>query len=61
MRLYTKAHPYFCGIDLHAHWMYLCVLDQPGEVPLHRNLRALQSAGKNYGFSGKKIGNIHLK
>jgi hypothetical protein len=41
--------------------MYLCFLDQPGEVLLHRNLRARQSVGKSYGFSGKKIGNVHLK
>ncbi len=40
MRFYTKAHAYYCGIDLHARWMYLCVLDQQGEVLLHRNLRA---------------------
>jgi len=28
MRFYNKAHAYYCGIDLHARWMYLCVLDQ---------------------------------
>jgi hypothetical protein len=31
MRFYTKAHTSYCGIDLHAHWMYLCVLDQQGK------------------------------
>jgi transposase len=40
MRFYTKSHHFYCGIDLHARWMYLCVLDQQGEVQLHRNLRA---------------------
>ena len=44
MRFYTKAHTYYCGIDLHARWMYLCVLDQQGEVLLHRNLRACPEA-----------------
>jgi hypothetical protein len=44
MRFYTKAHAYYCGIDLHAHWRYLCVLDQQGEVLLHRNLRACPEA-----------------
>ena len=44
MRFYTKAHAYYCGIDLHARWMYLCVLDQQGEVLLHRNLRACPEA-----------------
>ena len=40
MRFYTQAHRYYCGIDLHARWMYLCILDPQGEVLLHRNLRA---------------------
>ena len=44
MRFYTKTHTYYCGIDLHARWMYLCVLDQQGEVLLHRNLRACPEA-----------------
>ena len=39
MRFYTKQHKYSCGIDLHARSMYLCILDQAGEVQLHRNLR----------------------
>jgi Transposase len=40
MRFYTQTHTYYCGIDLHARWMYLCVLNQQGEVLLHRNVRA---------------------
>ena len=40
MRFYTQAHAFYCGIDLHARWMYLCILDPQGEVLLHRNLRA---------------------
>ena len=40
MRFYTQTHRYYCGIDLHARWMYLCILDPQGEVLLHRNLRA---------------------
>jgi len=39
MRFYTKQHKYSCGIDLHARSMYLCVLDQAGEVLMHRNYR----------------------
>jgi transposase len=38
MRFYTKRHLYYCGIDLHARTMYLCVLDQEGEIVLHKNL-----------------------
>ena len=40
MRFYTQAHRYYCGIDLHARCMYLCILDPQRDVLLHRNLRA---------------------
>ena len=38
MRFYTKQHKFYCGIDLHARQMYLCVLDQTGEIRLHLNI-----------------------
>jgi transposase len=38
MRFYTKQHKFYCGIDLHAKKMYLCILDAEGEVRLHRNI-----------------------
>lgn len=38
MKFYTKQHKFSCGIDLHAREMYVCVLDQKGEVILHRNI-----------------------
>jgi transposase len=40
MRFYTQSHPYYCGIDLHARSMYLCILDALGKIVLHRNLPA---------------------
>jgi transposase len=40
MRFYTKQHQFYCDIDLHARTMYLCVLNQEGEVLLHRNMKA---------------------
>ena len=40
MRFYTGQHQYYCGIDLHARSMYLCILNQAGEVLLHRDLPA---------------------
>jgi transposase len=40
VRFYTKQHQFYCGIDLHARTMYLCVLNQEGEVLLHRNMKA---------------------
>ena len=40
MRFYTGQHRYYCGIDLHARTMYLCILEhETGKVLLHRNLR----------------------
>ena len=38
MRFYTRTHKHYCGIDLHARTMYVCVLSQEGVVLLHRNL-----------------------
>jgi transposase len=40
MRFYSKQHQFYCGIDLHARTMYLCVLNQEGEILLHRHMRA---------------------
>ena len=40
MRFYTKQPPFYCGIDLHARTMYVCILSQDGEVGLHRNMPA---------------------
>jgi transposase len=40
MRFYTGQHRYYCGIDLHARTMYLCILDrESGKAVLQRNLR----------------------
>ena len=39
MRFYNTQHPFYCGIDLHARTMYVCILDQSGEIVLHRNMK----------------------
>jgi len=39
MRFYTRTHKHYRGIDLHARFMYVCILNQEGEVLLQRNLR----------------------
>src|SRR5215510_9904385 len=44
MRFYTNQHPFYCGIDLHARTMYVCILSQDGEVVLHRNMQASPDA-----------------
>ena len=44
MRFYTKQHRYSCGIDLHAKTMYVCILNQEGEMVFHRNLPSAPDA-----------------
>jgi len=44
MRFYTKQHPFYGGIDLHARTMYVCILDQAGDILLHRNMPATPEA-----------------
>jgi transposase len=39
MRFYTTEHPFYCGIDLHACTMYICILSQSGEVLVHRHMK----------------------
>ena len=41
MRFYTQQHQFYCGIDLHARTMYLCILNRDGEILVHRNMCAL--------------------
>ena len=40
MRFYNNSHTYYCGIDLHARNLYVCILDQQGEKRLHKNIKA---------------------
>jgi len=39
MRFYTKQHKFYCGIDLHTKKMYLCILEQSGDIRFHRNIK----------------------
>jgi hypothetical protein len=36
MRFDTQQHQFYGGIDLHARSMYLCILNQDGEILEHR-------------------------
>jgi transposase len=38
MKFYDQQHRFYCGIDLHARSMHVCVLDQAGAVVFDRNL-----------------------
>ena len=37
MKVYNKQHAYYCGIDLHARKMYICILDKDGKTVYHKN------------------------
>ncbi len=34
MRFYTKPHKHYCGVDLHARTMFVCILDGQGNALL---------------------------
>ncbi len=44
MRLYQQQHQAYCGVDLHARTMYLCVLDHQGNTLLHQDLPTTSEA-----------------
>ena len=38
MNFYNNTHPYYCGIDLHARLLYVCILDDKGNTCLHKEI-----------------------
>ncbi len=38
MRFYTRQHRHYCGVDLHARTMYVCVLDRDGNVLVSKDI-----------------------
>jgi transposase len=40
MRFYTNQHPFYCGVDLQARSMYVCIVKHDGDMLLHRNMQA---------------------
>src|SRR5262249_1453807 len=38
MHFYTKQHRFYCGIDLHARLLAVCIVDQAGNVVLRRQI-----------------------
>ena len=39
MEYATMKTEYVCGVDLHSQLMYVCVMNQQGEIKLHKNMR----------------------
>jgi len=56
MIFYTNSHPYYCGIDLHARSLYVCIIDQSGETIVHKDIKANSEALQN--LLEPYIGNI---
>jgi hypothetical protein len=46
MRFYTRQHRFYCGVDLHARTLALCVLDTAGQV-VSRARRFERPVGRN--------------
>ena len=40
MRFYNQQHRFYCGVDLHARTLSLCVLDASGNPTLQRTVAA---------------------
>jgi transposase len=40
MRFYQAQHEFYCGVDLHARSMHVCVLDREGQTKVHMNIDA---------------------
>ena len=40
MRFYNTPHQFYCGIDLHARSMYVCIMSHDGELLVPRNMKA---------------------
>ncbi len=38
MNFYNNLHPYYCGIDLHARVLYVCIIDQEGQTCVHKEI-----------------------
>ena len=45
MRFYTKPYQFYCGIDLHARSMYVCILEGVSELWICYAIRAKEKNG----------------
>ena len=39
MRFYQQQHPFYCGIDLHARSLYVCIINDQGHTQIHQNIK----------------------
>ncbi len=38
MRFFKPTSTFYCGIDLHARVMYICIIDKEGNILVHKNI-----------------------
>ena len=42
MSYYSTKKEYYCGVDLHANTIYLCILNNDGEILFHQEIKCRQ-------------------
>ena len=54
MRFYDQTHKFYCGIDLHARLLAICIFDQAGNIVLQTQIPAekLGLMGRRHGDRG---------
>src|SRR5262245_18327503 len=40
MRFYSQQHRFYCGVDLHARSMHVCIVAADGQTQVHKNIEA---------------------
>ncbi len=40
MRFYVSQHKFYCGVDLHAKSMYVCIINQEGTIVKQKNIES---------------------
>ena len=44
MRFFNQQHRFYCGVDLHARTLAVCILDQAGSIVFEENIAAHPAA-----------------
>ena len=44
MQFYNEQRQFYCGVDLHATSMYVCIIDHQGKILLHKNFQCKDTA-----------------
>lgn len=44
MRFYSKLHKHYCGVDIHAKTMYVCIIDQEARIIKQKNIKSNPAA-----------------